>query len=699
MKHLRAIHAFSAIVLCSTNGHGKPSPARHELHPLSDSAPVMLDAKPSDKTRATSDGMFRITQAVNPASGCAKSRFIPSNGSWNCRSKLWILLDVTNHGRLPVLVRGGIRNTADSKGAENAGAVEVPPMEQKTLPILLVHQTQKQEEDRLAKQFGELRGLPGGHQNTQWKQVNTEAPNVLNLEFFSEDERIDCSVSGLRAVVDFKLPDPEDPFGRGISPADRFGQERLHDWPSKIKKESDIQAVRRQEGAWMREHPPLSDRTIYGGWKAGPRLEKTGYFYSTKKDGQWWLVDPEGYLFWSFGITGVGSSGIRTRTPGLQQVLDGVPEGELSPKDFPSLKGNDWNPYQTNLRRKYGSDWKDLSIAVAHARLHAWGINTLGNWSDSDVCSADQTPYVTAIHYARATLQNSNTKYGSNLPDVFHPQFKEKTFQRMREEIPTTASDPWCIGYFIDNELGFPHAGSPATQSLDASESCHSRQEFIRQLQERHGNLEKLNKAWNSEFGSWSELKSFGAEKTTEAYREDIQQFSEQYLRTYYGTCRDAIKEAAPHKLYLGSRINHVGNTTALRVCAEYADVVSINLYEYTPNTFKIPEGWDTPILIGEFHFGTITEQGVWGAGLATGMDLEHSASLFQSYMRAALRNPMIIGAHWFQMQDQPLTGRSDGENYRIGFVNVADIPYYQMISLSRETAEDMYDMRNNPSK
>lgn len=699
MKHPRAIHIFSAIVLCTINGYGEPSPARHELHPLSDPSPVMLDVKPADKTGTPSDGMFRITQVVNPATRCAKSRFVPSNGFWDCRTKLWILLDVVNHGQLPVLVRGGIRNTASSKSSESDGAIEVPPTERRILPILLVHQIPKQEEDRLAKQFGELRGLPGGHQNTQWQQVNTEALNVLNLEFFSEEEQIDCSVSGLRAVVDFKLPDPEDPFGRGISPVDRFGQERLHDWLSKIKTEADIQAVRRQEGAWMRQHPPLADRTIYGGWKSGPRLEKTGYFYSTKKDGKWWLVDPEGYLFWSLGITGVGSSGTKTRTPGLQQMLEGVPDGELSPKDFPSLNGNYWDPYQTNLLRKYGTEWKDLNIEVAHARLHAWGINTLGNWSDSDVCSARKTPYVTAIHYVRATLQNNPIKYGSDLPDVFHPQFKDKTFQRMREEIPETASDPWCIGYFIDNELGFPHAGSPATQSLAAPESCHSRQEFIRQLQERYGDLEKLNKAWNSEFGSWSGLKPAGSEKTTMAYREDIQRFSEQYLRTYYGTCRDAVKAAAPQKLYLGSRINHVGNTTALRVCAEYADIVSINLYKYTPDTFKIPEGWDKPILIGEFHFGTVTEQGVWGAGLATGMDLEHSASLFQSYVQAALRNPMIVGAHWFQMKDQPLTGRSDGENYRIGFLNVADIPYYEMISLSRKTAESMYNMRNKSPK
>jgi hypothetical protein len=45
--------------------------------------------------------------------------------------------------------------------------------------------------------------------------------------------------------------------------------------------------------------------------------------------------------------------------------------------------------------------------------------------------------------------------------------------------------------------------------------------------------------------------------------------------------------------------------------------------------------------------------------------------------MDVVIRNPWFVGAHWFQYVDSPLTGRSyDGENYNVGFVSVADIPY-----------------------
>jgi hypothetical protein len=35
---------------------------------------------------------------------------------------------------------------------------------------------------------------------------------------------------------------------------------------------------------------------------------------------------------------------------------------------------------------------------------------------------------------------------------------------------------------------------------------------------------------------------------------------------------------------------------------------------------------------------------------------------------------------------DQPATGRNDGENYNIGFVDVTDRPYTELITAAKET-------------
>ena len=36
----------------------------------------------------------------------------------------------------------------------------------------------------------------------------------------------------------------------------------------------------------------------YGGM-AGTRFPSTGFFYTTKHNGRWWLVDPEGHAFYA----------------------------------------------------------------------------------------------------------------------------------------------------------------------------------------------------------------------------------------------------------------------------------------------------------------------------------------------------------------------------------------------------------------
>ena len=63
--------------------------------------------------------------------------------------------------------------------------------------------------------------------------------------------------------------------------------------------------------------------------------------------------------------------------------------------------------------------------------------------------------------------------------------------------------------------------------------------------------------------------------------------------------------------------------------------------------------------------------------------------------METALRDPLLVGVHWFQYKDQPLTGRVlDGENYQIGFVNLVDTPYPEMTAATRALAARLYPTR-----
>ena len=72
---------------------------------------------------------------------------------------------------------------------------------------------------------------------------------------------------------------------------------------------------------------------------------------------------------------------------------------------------------------------------------------------------------------------------------------------------------------------------------------------------------------------------------------------------------------------------------------------------------------------------------------------------MYTSYVQGALRNPWIVGTHWFQYADQATTGRGDGENYQIGFVDICDTPYPETIAASREVGDAMYAYRSEQSE
>ena len=63
--------------------------------------------------------------------------------------------------------------------------------------------------------------------------------------------------------------------------------------------------------------------------------------------------------------------------------------------------------------------------------------------------------------------------------------------------------------------------------------------------------------------------------------------------------------------------------------------------------------------------------------------------------MDSVISKPYMVGAHWFQYVDEPITGRAfDGENANIGFVTVADIPYPELVNAVKDVTSTMYQKR-----
>jgi hypothetical protein len=162
----------------------------------------------------------------------------------------------------------------------------------------------------------------------------------------------------------------------------------------------------------------------------------------------------------------------------------------------------------------------------------------------------------------------------------------------------------------------------------------------------------------------------------------------------YFKRTREAVKAFDKDLLYLGCRFAGSARPWAIAACVKYCDVVSYNIYRNEIGSWRLPDGLDAPVLIGEFHFGA-HDRGLFGSGLInTGTQAGRAAAL-KKYVESALRNPQIVGVHWHQFSDQPVTGRFDGEFFQVGWTDVCDRPYPETVKAVREVGYPMYEIRS----
>jgi hypothetical protein len=484
---------------------------------------------------------------------------------------------------------------------------------------------------------------------------------------------------------------------------DQFGQYRHKDWPGKTHQAADLAWRRDEEAAQLAKYPAPADWDQYGGWKAGPQLAATGRFRTEKHDDRWWLVDPEGRLFWSHGIDCVGTSQGITPITDRQHWFASLPdrssplgrfygEGTWAPHNYYENK-----PYQTynfqaaNLSVKYGAGWEAQFAALAHRRLRSWSMNTVGNWSDAAILAMRKTPYVATIHSGGRPLGGSQGYWGK-FPDVFEPSFAATVRADLARQRGRTADDPWCLGYFVDNELSWGDELSLAVAALVSPPDQPAKHVLLDDLKAKYASIERLNRAWGTTHRSWDALLESRTAGDAKKARDDLAAFATKFAEQYFRTCRDAVKQAAPHGLYLGCRFAWT-NDRAIRAAAGFCDVLSFNRYQRDLKEFRLPAGVDRPVIIGEFHFGAL-DRGMFHTGLVPVADQQARAAAYNNYVGSAVAHPQIVGTHWFQLSDQATTGRGDGENYQIGFLDVCDTPYAETVAASRAVGESMYRRR-----
>ncbi|UXX77861.1 hypothetical protein N7E81_10830 [Reichenbachiella carrageenanivorans] len=610
---------------------------------------------------------------------------------WQLTGYHTVKADVTNTGDVPLQAEMFVGNDPDGLVRWYCSDyVDLAPGESKTITVPLAW-TPWVFEPQL--HIVGMRGAPG--------QLKTDVTKIHSITFVSRYATVPTSFSidNIRAEGRLEVRDTT-----GFFPfVDAYGQYKHRDWPGKTLSDSALRQDIALEDLDLQTQPQNLD--AFGGWTAGPQLAATGFFRTEKYQGKWWMVDPEGYLFWSNGLNCVNSRMTLTGIAGREKYFENLPaqdsplvafyrEGQWASHGFYQGKTpfEAYSFYEANLYRKFGDAWQASFRDLTHRRFRSWGMNTFGNVSDNTLRQEQRTPYVGTVWIRDTPKIEGSEGFWGKFHDVFDPAFRLAVRQSMEGQ-KIGANDPWCIGFFVDNELSWGVLGSLTIGVIKSPATQPAKVEWVNDLKAKYNTTEHINEAWKIDYQNWEEVLRSQEVPDLEWAQADLNAFYAKIAQTYFRIISEELAQVAPNHLYLGCRFAWANNEATVRAAAQYCDVVSFNKYEYSIADLSLPSGVDKPVMIGEYHFGA-TDRGHIHPGVKVAQDQAERGKRYESYIQGALRNPQIVGAHWFQYTDQAMTGREDGENYNVGFVDICDKPYSELIEKVRETNYQMYEWR-----
>ena len=590
------------------------------------------------KEAGVSDGKQAIEVAFDSGADTSGVSFQPSTPwDWSQLQEFGVAFDATNVGDYSTQLYVEVK---DESGNSQVRTVCVPQEGETESFYLVLHS------ESLNKNTG-LRDDPPAWSFTGkkliwlWGSKQLDLSKIARVRIYTDTILHDRKlvIDNVRVVEDLQA---EPSYLQDV--CDRFGQSAKSDFPHKVTSESQLKELAEAELSQLAESEPMADRSKFGGWTSGPRLEATGYFRTEKVGNKWAFVDPEGYLFFSTGIANIRMANTATITgvdfksptvrrldpeetipedskPFVQTTVDArktrfiasklrhqlfqwLPDYDDSLADHytyvrsvhqgPVEHGEAFSFYQANLERRYGktgpnsylTKWRDVTVD----RMLDWGFTSMGNWVDPSFYHVKRIPYFANgwIIGDFKTLSSGND-YWSPMPDPFDPEFKRRanvTASTIAEEV---RDSQWCVGVFIDNEKGWGRMGSFESQygivlnamPLDARE-CPYKAAVSQFLQEKYESIDRLNAAWQTEITSWEALDAgVSLGSCTDAVRQDVSDLLNIYARKYFQIVDEALNEVMPHHLYMGVRMAHWGLTPEVVAAAkQYSDVISYNFYK-----------------------------------------------------------------------------------------------------------------------
>ncbi len=421
---------------------------------------------------------------------------------------------------------------------------------------------------------------------------------------------------------------------------------------------------------WFPSASRAQDLDQYGGFK-DVVAEPTGFFYTQKIDGRWWLVTPDGHGMFCLGlshpITGMSQAAITFAYGGDQEewLRDSV--RKMRDLGFNCV----WSgPYSTE-RVRFGVVDQALAEDV---------------YREAGIPHAVQIPLI---------KHGVEMRPGEIRPDVFSDEFKQFVSDEVIAVTSRRRDDPWVIGYYY-GYAAFQPEDLWINQTLSRPPGSAGRERLIDVLEQRYaGDIGEFNAVYGTQASSFQDLRTgqaltipswFRAVKAgaplparpgSKAIFEDAEALLGEIAEEFFKTAYTRIREHDPHHMVLGSYVRIPTFSEEIwRRIAPYIDVLAPqHIDEQAPLNASVAD-IGKPALVSDQIFGNVYPRLLQGAAGAPGPVPEaiDREVLYDMLMNRLAGDPDIVGlsycgvlfeqSHWRRPYDrgQPSFFTIDGE-------------------------------------
>ncbi|MBN2069167.1 MAG: hypothetical protein JW739_05970 [Opitutales bacterium] len=454
---------------------------------------------------------------------------------------------------------------------------------------------------------------------------------------------------------------------------DKYGQRIKGTWPHK-------QPLENGPDQSLPQTPyPVGN---FHGWNGGVKFNPSGFFKLGKtSSGRWWLIDPEGLPFWSFGV---GKMGLDIPE---NETLFGGREDLF--KDGDNLASNlKINFYKSNVLAKEDTEaWAPKQIE----RIKAWGLNTIGMHSDIAQFANASIPFVLSLPVN--TLKDSCN--ADNWPDIFDPDWMEWFQEAIPEKVVQWSEHANLLGFYFGTPLPWNNA-----RFLDAEPQSGMKQAWMDFISDRYKEISSFNETWKTSFASWSEVLTMTELNVPKGVAEvinDKEAFLLVYAEQFFSLISTIVTSVNEKHLLLGPAFGpKPPHDDILKIAGNYMDVICWNTGSTPVDTVlltKVHELTNRPILLcggkrlrsGEHRLPSIEDS----------FPEKEAVAQLEKDIEEAVKLPFVLGYHLDALIDAPISGRmTDGSSESCGLLDIADSPYIEMVAMLRKAATTLYEKR-----